>query len=202
MIRSVFVQRRVLELYRTLDVLTYPIDPSEVLDQLPCACRIMSYSDVAKASHGSVQEVISMCNSNTGATHFDAGRRQYLIMYNDAQNLGRIRWTKAHEIGHIILGHFDAMQNQCIAEGETREFARQFEQEADYFAWNLIAPLPIMREMHIDSIEQTRCTFGLSAQAAALHFDRYVKWSRSHVKTAWENNMLREFRCKYRESHP
>lgn len=202
MIRSVFVQRRVLELYRTLDTLTYPICPEQMLGGLPGTCRMMSYSDVAKISNGSIRDVALLCNSETGATHFDAERSQYLIMYNDTQNPGRVRWTQAHEIGHIILGHFSVAQDSRIAEGETGEFAKQFEQEADYFAWNLIAPLPIMREMDIRSTEQTRRVFGLSAQAAALHYDRFTKWSRCHVKTSWENNMLREFRNKYNENHP
>lgn len=62
----------------------------------------------------------------------------------------------------------------------------------------MIAPLPIMREMGIRTVTEIQTVFGLSSQAAALQYDRYTKWCRSHIKTAWENNMLREFRTKHK----
>jgi Zn-dependent peptidase ImmA (M78 family) len=30
----------------------------------------------------------------------------YITIYNETKDSDRIRWTLAHEIGHIILGHF------------------------------------------------------------------------------------------------
>ena len=112
-------------------------------------------------------------------------------------NAGRIRWTLAHEIGHIYIGHLEVIEGAEIAYNEQRGFYDQFESEADYFAWNLLAPLPILREMGIRSASEIKATYGLSNQAAALQFDRYTKWCRGHVKTAWENGMLRIFRSKY-----
>ena len=71
-------------------------------------------------------------------------------------NAGRIRWTLAHEIGHIYIGHLEVIEGAEIAYNEQRGFYDQFESEADYFAWNLLAPLPILREMGIRSASEIK----------------------------------------------
>lgn len=195
--RSVFVQRKVLELYQNMDSVSYPIQPELLLQCIPKSCRILSYQEMAEVTGCTVQDVAVLCKSNSGATHYDPDTNRYLILYNAEMNAGRIRWTLAHEIGHIYIGHLEVIEGAEIAYNEQRGFYDQFESEADYFAWNLLAPLPIMCEMGIRSASEIKATYGLSNQAAALQFDRYTKWCRSHVKTAWENGMLRIFRSKY-----
>lgn len=197
MVRTVFVQRNVLELYQRMDTITYPIQPKKILPYVPKSCRMLTYQQIAKLNRCSLQDVAVMCKSNSGATHLDTEQNRYLILYNASMNQGRVLWTICHEIGHICIGHLETIEEAEIAYTDWREPYNQFESEADYFAWNLIAPLPIMREMGIRTTGEIQAIFGLSSQAAALHFDRYVKWCRSHIKTAWENNMLREFRYKY-----
>jgi Zn-dependent peptidase ImmA (M78 family) len=152
---------------------------------------------MAEVAGCTVHDIAVLCKSNSGATHYDLKTNRYLILYNADMNSGRVRWTLAHEIGHICLGHLEAIGEAKIAYVESRWFYDQFESEADYFTWNLLAPLPIMREMDIRSILEIKQTYGLSSQAAALQYDRYTKWCRSHVKTACENEMLRLFRSKY-----
>ena len=156
------------------------------------SCRIKT----AEVAGCSVQDVAVLCKSNSGATHYDPELNRYLILYNGSMNPGRVRWTLGHEIGHICIGHLETMEVAEIAYTEQREFYDQLESEADYFAWNLLAPLPILREMGIRSVDELKTVCGLSTQAAALQYDRYVKWCRSHIKTAWESDMLRAFRAK------
>ena len=163
----------------------------------PKAVAFYPYQEMAEVTGCTVQDVAVLCKSNSGATHYDPDTNRYLILYNAEMNAGRIRWTLAHEIGHIYIGHLEVIEGAEIAYNEQRGFYDQFESEADYFAWNLLAPLPILREMGIRSASEIKATYGLSNQAAALQFDRYTKWCRSHVKTAWENGMLRIFRSKY-----
>lgn len=156
----------------------------------------MTYQMLAELNHCSIDDIAVLCKSKSGATHYDVEQNRYLILYNASMNPGRILWTSCHEIGHICIGHLETIEEAEIAYTDWREPYNQFESEADYFAWNMIAPLPIMREMGIRTVEEVQSVFGLSAQAAALQFDRYTKWCRSHIKTSWENNMLREFRHK------
>ena len=98
--------------------------------------------------------------------------------------------------GNLVNEIKEVIEDAEIAYTESRDFYDQFESEADYFAWNLLAPLPIMREMGIHSAAEIKSVYGLSTQAAALHFDRYTKWCKGHIKTSWENGMLRAFRMK------
>lgn len=195
--RSVFIQRKVLELYQNMGAVSYPIQPKLILQCIPKNCRILSYQKMAEVTGCAIHDIAVLCKSNSGATHYDPETNRYLILYNTDMNSGRVRWTLAHEMGHIYLGHLKAIEEAEIAYTESRGFYDQFESEADYFAWNLLAPLPIMREMGIRSTSEIKLTYGLSTQAAALQYDRYTKWCRSHVKTAWENEMLRIFRSKY-----
>ena len=196
MVRTVYIQRKVLEIYRLLPKICYPIDVREVVRAIPQKSAIMSYSELAFVSNSSISDVMCACGSESGATHFDPKQNRFLILYNDGINPGRQLWTKCHEVGHIVLGHFAALESSKMANGEGLGSPSEFEDEADRFAWNLMAPLPIMREMGIETLEQTRETFGFSGQAAALQFDRYRRWLRGYVKTAWDNNLLREFRAK------
>ncbi len=197
MVRTVFIQRKVLEIYQNMEIITYPIQPERIISYLPKSCRIITYQKMAELNQCTIRDVAVMCKSNAGATHYDTERDRCLILYNTATNSGRILWTLCHEIGHICLGHLDIIEEAEIAYTDWQEPYDQFESEADYFAWNLIAPLPIMREMGVHTASEIQSVYGLSAQAAALQYDRYVKWCHGHIKTAWENNMLREFHQKF-----
>ena len=157
--RSVFVQRKVLELYQNMDSVSYPIQPELLLQCIPKSCRILSYQEMAEVTGCTVQDVAVLCKSNSGATHYDPDTNRYLILYNAEMNAGRIRWTLAHEIGHIYIGHLEIIEGAEIAYNEQRGFYDQFESEADYFAWNLLAPLPILREMGIRSASEIKATY-------------------------------------------
>lgn len=195
MVRRVYAQQKVLELYQNMKSIRYPMAPEKLLGLLPIPTRMMSYSEMAKASKCAVEDVAVMCSSEAGATHYDAANDRCLILYNDAMPAGRILWTQCHEIGHICMGHLLLLSNPQIADTGGRA-GNELEQEADYFAWNLIAPMPIMRELGVCDIPGIIRTFGMSVQAANLHLDRFQKWMRGHTKTAWENNLIREYRKK------
>lgn len=196
MIRRAFAQQKVLELYQKAQTIQYPLDPYAFLKHLPIECRMMTYQELSEVSGCSTRDIAVLCGSYAGATHFDLPRQRCLILYNGDAIPGRKLWTQCHEIGHICMEHAEIAGAEGIAHGEAREQYQQMEQEADYFAWNLIAPLPVMREVGIKSAHETKLVFGLSTQAACLHYERFLKWQRSHVKTAWENKMLRLFREK------
>lgn len=197
MIRNAYIQRKVLEIYQNMDEIVYPVRPKTVLQCMPKDCRILSYREMADATGCSKDEIAAISGSNSGATHYDTGHDRYLIVYNENMNDGRILWTIAHEIGHICLGHINATGASNIAFSDDQNAYSQLESEADCFAWNLLAPLPILRETGIKSANEISIHYGLSKQAATLHFERYQKWCSSHVKTAFETEMIRNFREKY-----
>lgn len=129
MVRRVYAQQKVLELYRNMKSIHYPIIPAKLLPLLPIPTRMMSYSEMAKASKCTVEDVAVVCNSEAGATHYDAANDRCLILYNDAMPDGRILWTQCHEIGHICMGHLLLLSNPQIADTSGRA-GNELEQEA------------------------------------------------------------------------
>lgn len=77
---------------------------------------------------------------------------QFYIAYNDLRINTRIRFTIAHEIGHIVLGHTETTDEN--------------ESEADFFARNLLVPPCVLLEKKIDTEEDIMLTFNVSLSVA------------------------------------
>ena len=88
--------------------ITFPLNIQEVIKLIP-NCRYMSYQKFAKINNCSINDVIQMCESKSGCTHYDISQDRYLILCNqstqDNNNSGRQLWTCTHEIGHILCKH-------------------------------------------------------------------------------------------------
>lgn len=90
------------------------------------------------------------------------------ICYNDNQPSGRIRFSLMHELGHILLNH-------------TENHTPDMEQEANYFASNILAPrMAIHYAACKNHIEVSRL-FELTNEAAQYTFDDYRRWYRRIV---------------------
>lgn len=189
MIRTAYIQKQILNIFRHMDSITFPIVPENLLPLLSFPCRFLSYTEAAQVIGCTVDAIYRMCGSSSGATQYQPNANRCLIFYNNSQPDGRVLWTKAHELGHVMLGHIHMM-------GGRHCHYDLLEREADFFAWNLLAPMPLMREFGIQNPKQVQRVFGLSKQAADLCFQRYVRWERSHIKTAWENDLIHTYRHK------
>lgn len=199
MIRKFYINNLVLKLYSQLLRIKYPLDLNEVLSLIP-NCKLMSYQKFADINHCSVNDVVALCQSKSGCTHYDVETNRYLILVNLAEtsNYGRRRWTIAHEIGHIMCGHHALSALNKIAEHSFSQFGDQnYEAEADYFVLTLLSPLPLFKVFKIQSARDIQEVFGLSAEAADIRLKEYKLWLRSHRKTAWENDIVNIFKHKY-----
>ena len=85
-IRKVFAQQKVLELYQQMSNIEYPIRPDSLLQFLPGDCRILTYQKMAEVSQCTIQDIESMCNSTSGATHYDINTDRYPGTYSVLQN--------------------------------------------------------------------------------------------------------------------
>lgn len=198
MIRYTYICQRVLDLYRLLPKLQFPISIADTISVLP-NCRIMSYQEFAELNHCDLEQVILLCESKSGCTHYDIFQNRYLILYNastaENNNAGRQLWTCGHEIGHIQCEHMAQSVYTKLAEnGFQRISDVQFEAEADYFAATYLCPFPICRELNIASPSDIQKHFGLSTEASEIRFQKYMEWRQSHRKTAWENDIRNLFR--------
>ena len=84
----------------------------------------------------------------------------------------RRRWTLAHEIGHILLGH--------VGESIT-SLSPEDERAADAFAAELLAPLPILQFCGVSSPEEIARLCGISRQAAGFRFEELSKLRRQNT---------------------
>lgn len=96
---------------------------------------------------------------------------KYIIVYNDNKPPNRIKFTIAHELGHILLGHLDERNNQ---------YSKEY--EADTFASNLLAPPQMIdyAEATFDDFEYSTVyianLFCISEQCAKVRLADYEEW--------------------------
>ena len=200
MIRRRFIEQNVLNIYKHLPEIKFPIRLMEIISLIP-NCRFMSYQELADLTDCSLAEIISICNSESGCTFYDADKDRYLILCNQSKeynSVRRQRWTCCHEIGHVICNHNPATVFSPIPEnGSQTSQNEQFEKEADFFAASLLAPLPFFRPLGVPSPADIMRIFGLSSESAKSRFAEFQEWNRSHCKTSWENDMIKQLRAKY-----
>lgn len=182
-----------------LSSIKFPINIKEVIELIP-NCRYMSYQKFAKINNCSLGDVVQICESKSGCTHYDISQNRYLILCNQSlteNNYARQRWTCAHEVGHIECEHhsfsaYNKLSENSLLKAENPEF----ESEADYFAATLLAPFPLFEELNIQSPIDVQNVFGLSTEASLYRYKEYLQWESNHRKTAWENDIVRIYRQK------
>ena len=182
----------ILHAYSIIPYIDFPMNPQLVIDKIP-NCRMLSYQKFAEINRCSIQEVERICNSRSGCTHYDRKHDRYLILYNEQDgrknNHGRRRWTKSHELGHVLCRHHAmaaantlSRNGLCIENGE-------LETEADYFAGMFLAPFPLFRYYGIQSSEDIKREFGLSDTAATNRYRAYRKWL-LYENSRWNGQFL------------
>ena len=194
-----YINKLVLDIYRGMSYIQFPINPQELIAYIP-NCRYMSYQKFAEINNCSIEDVIAICESKSGCTHYDAINDRYLILCNQStkgnNNIGRQRWTCGHEIGHILCGHHSMSSSEKLSENNSSSKRKDFETEADYFAAMLLAPFPLFKVLNIDSPYKVRTVFGLSREASEYRYEQYLKWRRTRFITAWENDFIKLYNRK------
>ncbi|MGM9551963.1 MAG: ImmA/IrrE family metallo-endopeptidase [Clostridia bacterium] len=132
---------------------------------------------------------------------------KWYIVYNDKENPGRRRFTIAHEMGHIFLGHelkgahqrtFACLNTSSTASGPPSpqgEGSRQQEEiDADSFAVRLLSPACVLWGMGLHSPEEIAKVCGLSRTAAEhrakrmeVLYERNKFLSSPLERKVWEN---------------
>jgi hypothetical protein len=130
-------------------------------------CEWTDYRRLAEKNRTDIDGIAHYLGSRDGCTIYQRSRDRYLIAVNTDQHFPRLRWTTAHEFGHIFAGHFFEIEGQILQK------QWYMEEEADYFAASFLAPLPAICMLRISSEKQLMETFGLSKTAAALRWREY-----------------------------
>lgn len=90
---------------------------------------------------------------------------------------GRLRFTVAHELGHILLGHLETNNIACRAgvslwnNGEVN-INMPLESAANIFASRLLAPACVLKELNVTTAKQIMELTGLSYTASKIRLER------------------------------
>lgn len=122
---------------------------------------------------------------NDGFTLQDSNGRLY-VYYNEQCSPQRTRFTLAHELGHIYLGHLNGHTGNTrysTRNQEPLELRDPTEREANVFAVRLLAPACVLWRLGIhtaDDIAQlcqiSNMAAGYRAERMALLYRREAEW--------------------------
>ena len=166
--------------------ISIPINPIDIkLDNIKI--KIFSLQEWSKMNNVSIKALTCNGKCEDGYTLFyKKGNKHYaFIFFNKDDGIDRQRFTIAHEIGHIALGHKD-LNN--IAN----------EKEADTFASQLLLPHCILEELvrcgKKVSEEYLQKTFGLSKQAANISLQKVGKKIDKNATAEYEDIIMIMFK--------
>ena len=96
---------------------------------------------------------------------------QPIIVINSLKrdNTARMRFTVAHELGHIMLGHVGIYE---LVNREPSPYDNEIEQQANIFASRLLAPACVLWGCNVKSPEEIMQLCDISHQAAQFRYNR------------------------------
>ncbi len=113
-----------------------------------------------------------------------------IVFYRDNLSTSEKIFCLAHELGHIVLGH---IPDGLIGKEEHSPLSNAQEQEADRFAYAILAPMIVLKKCRFSVFEISRATllseyqaevistqmqqyhFGVSDRLVAAKFHRYIE---------------------------
>lgn len=117
---------------------------------------------------------------------FDPKTNHYIIIYNHKKPASRIRFSLAHELGHIIMGHLSDEVTEINRGGLDDHTYYFYEGEANVFAGNFLAPPILIYERAREtngkiSISSIAGLFKLSELAAERRLQDFRCWTRKNA---------------------
>ncbi len=176
--RYEYVMEKVYKFIIDNNIYTYPLDIIKIIKQNKWS--ITKYSEIANEFNCTNYEVCKNFQSNDGKTHLFIENKNYnySIIYNDDLIMNtdeRIRFTLAHEIGHIYLNHLkDFKETEIQRSGLSNKSYSILEREADMFARNLLCPYPLVNKILKDfknneeNVQIINETFKISKTASKI----------------------------------
>lgn len=93
-----------------------------------------------------------------------------IILVNKNDNVPRQRFSTAHELGHILLGHVGKYD---LVNREPAPNDNPIEQAANVFASRLLAPACVLKELQVQSAKEIAEICQISQTAAEYRYIRY-----------------------------
>ncbi|NBI05796.1 ImmA/IrrE family metallo-endopeptidase [Senegalia massiliensis] len=140
-----------------------------------------------------------------GYTLYRADKNFYLICINDTLYKPRMSFTTAHEIGHVVLGHFRDYKNKELSEEEEQIL----DKEADVFAGEILMPENQIHSCNLNNIHELKDYFKVSKEAMEvrlkfLNYDSILdntKLNKSQLKMKSKLILLNEIKNTVKKFH-
>lgn len=162
--RTWMATRKAREFMYQSGIDSLPVDPFELYTRYGWKLRSNSYVE----NKYMVRDPFDLRKDKVDAYTFWDGE-QYMTVYDDRQPMARIRWTLAHEIGHIFLGHLLEIRERNISlRGLSEAMYQVLEKEANFFAKELLTPLWLLKELNVVHREDISMICSVSGQAAEI----------------------------------
>lgn len=96
-----------------------------------------------------------------------------IVYYNDVKPEHRIRFTIAHEIGHVLLGHLS--DGETLHRNTEENTPNLKEQQANIFARDILMPATVLHSLNVSSAEQISKICNVSMQSAEIRLKRLIE---------------------------
>lgn len=140
----------------------------------------------------------TLVNGELGKTLTDG--KNWIIVYDDTQPVDVCRFTIAHELGHIFLGH-----NLAYAKySHLKQFEKKpkSEQQADAFALRLLCPACVLWSLNISTAEYIsvccKIPYSLAEQRAKRMRELYKR--NKFLTTPLEKEVYKQFEKSIKQS--
>lgn len=154
--------------------------------------KVRTYTWFANKRKISFDEAKELAESESGCYWDAAEYNQYMILYNDTiDNVGHIRWTIAHELGHYILKH----KGYSLTKGNSLSTAEYdvLEKEANCFARSLLAPPNVLAALNVKTIVDIMDVCNISYLAASNVFQFLNNGLLMRVKYLSTSSIMKSF---------
>lgn len=133
-----------VEVLEDCNISQAPVNLKLIFDALKNEIVLRTYRDFMISSNKTLEETKKFFDTDLGVCCYELKSGRYIIYYNSDHSEGLIRFTIAHELGHIFLEHHtmvgtDIFNRSFLPRNEYEEY----EKEANAFARNLLSPAPL-----------------------------------------------------------
>lgn len=174
---------KALEFVKVYDIQWFPVNPKNIFTLMNKIWLLHTVEETERISGTKNPFGVSAADGVDAKVH----RRSdgiYVVVFDDKTLANRIRWTLAHEIGHIYLNHCEDFNLTSISKGDalgndsiTKEEYKVLEREAHIFAAEILSPMVVLLETNVTLRDDLLKIFLLSGEAAENR-ERDIKYRR------------------------
>ena len=141
------------------------------IDSLPVkVSRIAKQTDIVLLKNS----VVNLLSENESGITLMQDDKLYIV-YADEQSPQRCRFTIAHELGHIFLGHLFSKDGNGFATTDDAE------RLANVFARDLLSPACVLHELHATDAAAIANLCDISLEAATYRAERMAELERRNA---------------------